>query len=117
MLGMYHLSEPQPAKVQVSLFINAFWSILCKLACQCSRGINQIFLDLSKTFDTGNHRILCKNRTTMALEVLLCMYRLRSLLGNRANFVEFNQRRSCSLDLKIDAPQGSTQVHLYSYVN
>ena len=33
---------------------------------------------------------------------------LRSFLSNRSQFVEINQQRSCSLDVKIGVPQGST---------
>ena len=33
---------------------------------------------------------------------------LRSFLSNRSQFVEINQQRSCSLDINIGVPQGST---------
>ena len=76
-----------------------------------------IYLDLSKAFDTINHPILINKLNFYeingkALDVF------KSYLRNRAQFVEFDNCKSDILDISTGVPQGSVLgPHLYSLPN
>ena len=65
-----------------------------------------IYLDLSKAFDTINHNILLEklnyNRVSWMANILI-----KSYLTSRKQYVEFQEAKSVSLDIKTGIPQGS----------
>ena len=76
-----------------------------------NRVLLTIFLDFSKPFDTVDHETLLKNLYYYDFRGKILDW-LRPFLSNGSQFVETNQERSFSLDLKICVPQGSTKSPL-----
>ena len=65
-----------------------------------------IFLDLSKAFDTIDHTIsLAKLRYYGIHDTALLL--LKSYLNNRKQYVEFEDTKSEILPITVDVPQGS----------
>ena len=65
-----------------------------------------IFLDLSKAFDTIDHSILLNKLTYYGLE-RSSLNLLKSYLKNRSEYVEFENAKSDILSINIGVPQGS----------
>ena len=65
-----------------------------------------IYIDLSKAFDTLNHEILLSKLTHYG--IVNIEHRLfRSYLTNRQQYVEFGDAQSYSLTMSTGVPQGS----------
>ncbi len=65
-----------------------------------------IFLDLSKAFDTLDHHILIKNLEFYGLQGLSVKL-MESYLSNRTQYVEIDESNSDMLHLSTGVPQGS----------
>ena len=66
----------------------------------------EIFIDLSKAFDTLNHRILCNKLKHYWIRGIALDW-FKSDLNNRLQYVECNGVISSKLKLKCGVPQGS----------
>ena len=65
-----------------------------------------IYIDLSKAFDSLNHSILLNK--LRHYEISGCSYELLcSYLSNRLQFVDFNGKMSTELSISTGVPQGS----------
>ena len=65
-----------------------------------------IYIDLSKAFDSLNHSILLNKLRHYGISG--CSYELfRSYLSNRLQFVDFNGKMSTKLAISTGVPQGS----------
>ena len=74
-----------------------------------------VYIDLSKAFDTLNHNILLSNPQyygiTGCSNDLLCSY-----LSGRSQFVEYNGSKSEELPIDTGVPQGSVLEPLLLYI-
>ena len=73
-----------------------------------------IFLDLSKAFDTVNHKILLQKLENYGIRRIALSW-ITSYLNNRKQFVQFNNVNSSENIMKCGIPQGSILVHYYSF--
>ena len=64
------------------------------------------FLDLSKAFDTLNHKILINKLNSYGIRGIASAW-IENYLDNRKQFVEFNQHHSSTLSILCGVPQGS----------
>ena len=65
-----------------------------------------IYLDLSKAFDTINHQILLEKLAYHGVHGK-SLDLFKSYLSNRKQFVEIDENKSTYLDIKTGVPQGS----------
>ena len=65
-----------------------------------------MFIDLSKAFDTVNHKILLKKLTYFGIKGVYLDW-LNSYLRNRKQFIFYNDKNSSMLDITCGVPQGS----------
>jgi retron-type reverse transcriptase len=65
-----------------------------------------IFLDLSKAFDTINHKILVQKLTHYGIRGITQLW-FQDYLTNRKQIVKYNQVRSKEMVIKTGVPQGS----------
>ncbi len=65
-----------------------------------------IFLDLSKAFDTLDHKILLEKHEYYGIKGVAHEL-LKSYINNRKQFVEINDAKSNTLTLTTGVPQGS----------
>jgi retron-type reverse transcriptase len=65
-----------------------------------------VFFDLSKAFDTVNHKILLKKLDHYGIRGM-CLTWLRDYLTGRKQYVFYNGTASCMLDVNCGVPQGS----------
>ena len=65
-----------------------------------------IFLDLSKAFDTINHKILVKKFDHYGVRGISNLW-FQNYLTNRKQIVKYNQTRSNEMVIESGAPQGS----------
>ena len=74
-----------------------------------------IYIDLSKAFDSLNHSILLNK--LRHYEISGCSYeQLRSYLANRLQFVDFNGKMFTKLAMLTGIPQGSVLGPLLFYI-
>ena len=74
-----------------------------------------IFLDLSKVFDTIDHTILLAKLRYYGIHDTGLLL-LKSYLNNRKQYVEFEDTKSEILPITVGAPQGSILGPLLSFV-
>ena len=88
---------------------------LCKFCCiidKITKGIDQgkytlgIFLDLSKAFETINHRILIKTSEHYGIRGI-CLKWFENYLENTKQVVKYNTIKSDEMTIKSGVPQGS----------
>ena len=65
-----------------------------------------IYLDLSKAFDTINHNILLEKLTYYGVSGMANNL-IKSYLTSRKQYVDFQEAKSALLDIKTGIPQGS----------
>lgn len=65
-----------------------------------------VFFDLSKAFDTVNHKILLKKLDHYGIRGM-CLEWIKDYLKNRKQSVSYNGTVSCMLDITCGVPQGS----------
>ena len=65
-----------------------------------------VFIDLSKAFDTVNHKILLKKLTYFGIKGVYLDW-FNSYLRNRKQFIFYNDKNSSMLDITCGVPQGS----------
>ena len=65
-----------------------------------------VFIDLSKAFDTVNHKILLKKLTYFGIKGVYLDW-FKSYLRNRKQFISYNDKSSSILDITCGVPQGS----------
>ena len=65
-----------------------------------------VFIDLKKAFDTVNHEILLEKIKTYGIRGK-ALELLQSYLLNRKQYVVYNGKASCYLNIKCEVPQGS----------
>ena len=65
-----------------------------------------MFIDLSKAFDTVNHKILLKKLTYFGIKGVYLDW-FNSYLRNRKQFIFYNDKNSSMLDITCGVPQGS----------
>ena len=65
-----------------------------------------IFLELSKAFDTVNHKILCHNLQHNGIRDTALSW-IKSYLEDRTQFVQFGSHRSFYRKISCGVPQGS----------
>ena len=77
-----------------------------------------IFIDLSKAFDTVNHKILLEKLQHYGIRGLALDW-IRNYLSDRYQFVEYNGIQSSSNEIKCGVPQGSILGPLFFllYIN
>ena len=67
----------------------------------------EVFLDLSKAFDTVDHEILCQKLQWYGIRGLANEW-IKSHLSNRSQYVFYNNTSSTKLTITCVVPQGST---------
>lgn len=65
-----------------------------------------IFLDLSKAFDTVNHKILCKKLEDIGMDTLTLSW-FRSFLEQRKQYISIDDKTTKMLQIDYGVPQGS----------
>ena len=65
-----------------------------------------VFIDLSKAFDTVNHKILLRKLTYFGIKGVYLDW-FKSYLRNRKQFISYNDKSSSILDITCGVPQGS----------
>ena len=67
----------------------------------------EVFLDLSKAFDTVDHEILCQKLQWYGIRGLANEW-IKSHLSNRSQYVFYNNTSSTKLTITCVVPEGST---------
>ena len=79
-----------------------------------------IYLDLSKAFDTINHNILSEKLNYYGVSGMANIV-IKSYLTSRKQYVDFQEAKSALLDIMTGIPQGSILAALsslsYMYIN
>ena len=84
---------------------------IIELIDKITKGIDEgkytlgVFLDLSKAFDTLDHRILTKKLEHYGIRGT-CLKWFKSYLENRKQIVKFNKIKSDEMIIKSGVPQG-----------
>ena len=65
-----------------------------------------MFVDLSKAFDTVNHKILLKKLTCFGIKGIYLNW-FKSYLNNRKQFISYDKNETTMLNLVCGVPQGS----------
>ena len=65
-----------------------------------------VFVDLSKAFDTVNHKILLKKLTCFGIKGIYLNW-FKSYLNNRKQFISYDKKETAMLNLMCGVPQGS----------